>query len=677
MEATKTNGSPQCPNTVTVRRNPHRRARPTPSAAAPQPSSFSESTLASISSFPVDEILSIDVSENPNSLPTSTEDNSNNSFTESLKVFLRIKPLTTPNDASPKNRRNQNHRSKIKNTWPKAQISKESTKKKVKKRSNSCITINNFKSVTLSPPPVIQDSKRIKSEIYEGFSQVFAPESSQDEVYEKMVRPLVEDFLRGKSGMLAAIGPTGSGKTHTIFGSTREPGMVPQAIRCIFERSKEIDSDPSTRMFYLSMFEIYSERGKGEKLYDLSQEGGDLFMQKSTIKGLKEVVISDVAKAESFIACGMLKRTTAVTNANSQSSRSQCIISIRQAFKMENEVGIQQNDAVLTIVDLAGAERERRTGNQGARLLESNFINNTSMVFGLCLRSLLEYQKNPKKPLEKHFQNSLLTRYLRDYLEGKKRMALILTVKSGEEDYLDTSFLLRQASPYMNIKFNNVEESSNLLSNKRTIQALPRLEQQKRLKVSNCQVLLFYNTPECLLVKERIPKIEAVFSQKVIHVCLFNSLFACLDTSLGHINHVPPRNISVQSENATKVEVDELAPDKSNLVDKDRNDFIMKNFAKALWNVLKQYKKKLEVLIFCLLETESEAHDLREKLKNEMLRCLELERELKYSKTQCTCSKEVSAKPAVDDIIGWVGCSAEARVSSLGMKNLNQQINQV
>lgn len=28
----------------------------------------------------------------------------------------------------------------------------------------------------------------------------------------------------------------------------------------------------------------------------------------------------------------------------------------------------------------------------------------------------------------------------------------IITVKAGEEDYLDTSYLLKQASPYMKIK---------------------------------------------------------------------------------------------------------------------------------------------------------------------------------------------------------------------------------
>lgn len=48
------------------------------------------------------------------------------------------------------------------------------------------------------------------------------------------------------------------------------------------------------RTFYLSMFEIYSERGKGEKIMDLSQEGGDLFMQQSNIKGLKEVLLLSI-----------------------------------------------------------------------------------------------------------------------------------------------------------------------------------------------------------------------------------------------------------------------------------------------------------------------------------------------------------------------------------------------
>ncbi|KAI5311039.1 hypothetical protein L3X38_045506 [Prunus dulcis] len=187
-------------------------------------------------------------------------------------------------------------------------------------------------------------------------------------------------------------------------------------------------------------------------------------MHRSTLKGLHEVVISDWRHGEFVISQALLRRATSPTNANSQSSRLQCVINLRIVDDKSNgEVNDQANDGVLIIVDLAGAEREKRTGNQGVRLLESNFINKTSMVFCLCLRSLLEHQKNPMKPLEKHFQDSLLTKYLRDYMEGKKRMALILTVKAGREDYHNTSCLLKQASPYMEIKFNN-EPSKRRLS---------------------------------------------------------------------------------------------------------------------------------------------------------------------------------------------------------------------
>lgn len=39
----------------------------------------------------------------------------------------------------------------------------------------------------------------------------------------------------------------------------------------------------------MSMFEIYAERGKAERIFDLSPDGGDPCMQQFTIKGLKEV----------------------------------------------------------------------------------------------------------------------------------------------------------------------------------------------------------------------------------------------------------------------------------------------------------------------------------------------------------------------------------------------------
>lgn len=43
------------------------------------------------------------------------------------------------------------------------------------------------------------------------------------------------------------------------------------------------------RYFYLSMFEICSEKGKSEKIFDLSQDRTDLCSQQTSIKGVQEV----------------------------------------------------------------------------------------------------------------------------------------------------------------------------------------------------------------------------------------------------------------------------------------------------------------------------------------------------------------------------------------------------
>ncbi|XP_021755953.1 kinesin-like protein KIN-6 [Chenopodium quinoa] len=561
----------QCPTTITIRRNPPRRARPSASkTAAKSPSSHSLSSKnLNIPSFPLDDILSMDVQLLQNrKIPSPNQPNSSNS----LNVFLRVRPLPiAPSKPS---------KSKQPNS---------------KKPSKSCLTINDdFHSITIIPP--ICDSNRLKSEVYNGFSHVFSSDSSQDEVYDKLMRPMVEGFLSGKSGLLAALGPSGSGKTHTVFGSVKEPGLVPRALRHIFD-AEAGKSSMMSRSFYLSIFEIYSEKGKGEKLSDLSPDGSDIYMQQSAVKGLKEVLIKDVAQAEYLLNHAKSKRVTAMTNSNSQSSRSQCIINIRCA--VDGTVGRSEslpNEAVLTFVDLAGAEREKKTGNKGGRLLESNFINNTSMVFGLCLRSLLEHQKNPKKPMQKHFQSSLLTRYLRDYMEGRKRMALILTVRPGEEDYFDTSFLLRQASPYMQIKFCEVEETSYLPRNKKRHQTTGN-EQKKRAKLT---------------------RVESVDGRNDARMTNRDS------------EDSPKKEVKTDGNKRSPVQrVDENLLPKVDSADSNiyRQYYVMQGFAKALWAVLKQYKERVETM-------EKDIDILKENLRIGDAKYLAIEKELLDLKSQ-------------------------------------------
>ena len=158
-----------CPYSVTVRRNPHRKARPTTSTKCQQHVSVPP---LEVPSFPIDDILAMEVPQNPNPNPNS------DSVSENLKVFLRIRPILP--SASPA--KDQNLKPRSKNAWPKNPAKKNPARERAAKKKSSgevCITVNDSQSVTLSPPLVLQESKRIKSEVYEGFSHVFAPDSSQ------------------------------------------------------------------------------------------------------------------------------------------------------------------------------------------------------------------------------------------------------------------------------------------------------------------------------------------------------------------------------------------------------------------------------------------------------------------------------------------------------------------
>ncbi|KAF0896350.1 hypothetical protein E2562_021884 [Oryza meyeriana var. granulata] len=215
---------------------------------------------------------------------------------ERLKVFLRIRPLP--------------ERGHCKAKAP-----------KLKQPAHVCLVANdsNFVALTVLHSKLI-DPNRGCTEVFNGFSAVFSPDSSQHDVFSQVMNPLVDEFLGGKSGLLVAMGPTGSRKTHTVFGSPRNPGLLPLALRHIFSSTNEGCKGASqpTRSFCFSMFEILSE-GKGERILDLLSDATDLVLQQSTIKGLKEVSIENFTDAEALVLSGMLKRSTAATNANSKS----------------------------------------------------------------------------------------------------------------------------------------------------------------------------------------------------------------------------------------------------------------------------------------------------------------------------------------------------------------------
>uniref|UniRef100_A0A8C0BHG5 Kinesin-like protein n=1 Tax=Buteo japonicus TaxID=224669 RepID=A0A8C0BHG5_9AVES len=66
------------------------------------------------------------------------------------------------------------------------------------------------------------------------FKEVFGTLVVQKELFNVVAKPLVEDLIRGKNGLLFTYGVTGSGKTHTMTGSPGDGGLLPRCLDMIF-----------------------------------------------------------------------------------------------------------------------------------------------------------------------------------------------------------------------------------------------------------------------------------------------------------------------------------------------------------------------------------------------------------------------------------------------------------
>ena len=63
-----------------------------------------------------------------------------------------------------------------------------------------------------------------KKRVYQ-FDNIFDKNADNKQIYEKLIRPKLGGLFEGMSFTVIAYGISGSGKTHTIFGSTKLNNM--------------------------------------------------------------------------------------------------------------------------------------------------------------------------------------------------------------------------------------------------------------------------------------------------------------------------------------------------------------------------------------------------------------------------------------------------------------------
>eukprot|EP00581_Thalassiosira_minuscula_P006921 CAMPEP_0183703124 /NCGR_PEP_ID=MMETSP0737-20130205/983_1 /TAXON_ID=385413 /ORGANISM="Thalassiosira miniscula, Strain CCMP1093" /LENGTH=833 /DNA_ID=CAMNT_0025929829 /DNA_START=229 /DNA_END=2727 /DNA_ORIENTATION=- len=246
-------------------------------------------------------------------------------------------------------------------------------------------------------------------------------------------------------------------------------GIAIPATKSPVPKSKSKQKQPFEYQVKLQFLELYGE------------EIRDLLAASTTTK--TKIVVRDhagdaealgatwipVASAQEAMVCltrGMLRRVTGATAMNAESSRSHAIMSImlEQTTRTSDEVegeAVVKRKSKYNFVDLAGAERSKRTHAKGQRLKEGININKGLLVLGNVISALASGDKFVP------FRDSKLTRLLRGCLGGNHKTLLIACASPSHKNAEESLNCLRYANRAKNIQNKaevNVDPHSRLVN---------------------------------------------------------------------------------------------------------------------------------------------------------------------------------------------------------------------
>ncbi|GFP80821.1 kinesin-related protein 4 [Phtheirospermum japonicum] len=281
------------------------------------------------------------------------------------------------------------------------------------------------------------------------FDQIFGEDCKTQDVYRARTRDIVAAAVQGFNGTVFAYGQTSSGKTHTMRGSSSEPGVIPLAVHDLFNIiQQDMDREFLLRMSYM---EIYNE-----EINDLlAPEHRKLQIHESIergifVAGLREEIVASADQVLERMEYGESHRHIGETNMNVYSSRSHTI------FRMIIESREKSDDAeaelscdavrvsVLNLVDLAGSERAAKTGAEGVRLKEGSHINKSLMTLGTVIKKLSEGAESQGGHVP--YRDSKLTRILQPALGGNANTAIICNITLAQIHADETKSSLQFAS---------------------------------------------------------------------------------------------------------------------------------------------------------------------------------------------------------------------------------------
>jgi len=245
----------------------------------------------------------------------------------------------------------------------------------------------------------------------------------------------VPDALLGFNCSVFAYGQTGAGKSYSMMGPDKDPGIIYYGLQDFFKRRDEAPSGTKIQL-ELSFLEVYNEKVADLLTKEYTRLRVRVDKEKGVyVQGLTIKAINGFKQAKALINRGFRNRTVASTKMNAESSRSHCIFTMW--VKQETSEGATL--AKVNLIDLAGSERVAKTGAEGIRLREANSINVALSALSQVINALANKQSFIP------YRTSILTLLLRESLGGNSKTIMVCAISPADDNALETWSTLRYA----------------------------------------------------------------------------------------------------------------------------------------------------------------------------------------------------------------------------------------
>lgn len=284
------------------------------------------------------------------------------------------------------------------------------------------------------------------------FDGTHGQDSTQEEVFEAVAKPCLDNVLAGYKGAIMAYGQTGTGKSFTLC--CNKPGLegiVPRAAKYLFDTVEKGKSEGKRYTIQLQFLQIYRDN-LGDLMSDSGKDRVDIVFDKDKGVTLPGCSIHEVTSTEQFMkiyTTGDKRRVVAATAMNPESSRGHSALVVWVGCVEEKDGTTIERNGKITFIDLAGYERFSKTGitaDNSVGKEEAKTINASLLALGHVVSSLSNGDKHIP------WRDSKLTRLLQDSIGGRSRTTIVLTCGPSPSHLFETTNTLQFGARAMAVK---------------------------------------------------------------------------------------------------------------------------------------------------------------------------------------------------------------------------------